>query len=116
MIFFIQLAEPDHFETWASFTTEEREQFFAQMQAFSAAVAERGRVIAGAGLDHPRAAKTVRPGPDRPVTDGPYAEAAEQLGGFYLIDLPDMDTATELARLLPEGKGISIEIRPTTDE
>jgi len=44
------------------------------------------------------------------VTEGPYAEVAEQLGGFYLIDVDSMETALDLARLLPDG--YTIEVRP----
>ena len=44
------------------------------------------------------------------VTDGPYAETVEQLGGFYLVELPDLDAAVEAARLLPSA--YTIEVRP----
>ena len=46
------------------------------------------------------------------MTDGPFAETAEQLGGFYLVDAPDLDVVSELVRLLPE---YTIEIRPTIE-
>jgi len=49
--------------------------------------------------------------PHRMVTDRPFAEAKEQIGGFYLIDVPDLATAIELARLLPPE--YTIEVRPT---
>jgi hypothetical protein len=45
------------------------------------------------------------------VTDGPFAEATEQIGGFYLIDVPDLDIAVELAKLLP--RECNVEVRPT---
>ena len=41
----------------------------------------------------PESARTVRPGPERPVTEGPFAETVEQLGGFWLVDLPDLESA-----------------------
>jgi hypothetical protein len=44
------------------------------------------------------------------VTEGPYAEVAEQLGGFYLIDVDSMETALDLVRVLPEA--YTIEVRP----
>lgn len=47
------------------------------------------------------------------LTDGPYAETVEQLGGFYLIDIGDLDHVTELCSLLPPI--YSIEIRPTME-
>jgi hypothetical protein len=111
---------PDHFEAWAGVSEQQREEFFDGLKAFSAAVSERGSVVGGEGLDHPKTARTVQPGPDRVVTDGPYAETAEQLGGFYVVDLADIETAIELARLLPDrvpgtGSTIGVEVRPAVD-
>jgi hypothetical protein len=53
----------------------------------------------------------VRIGPKREVTitDGPFAEAAEQIGAFYLVEAPDLDTVIELCKVLPS---YAIEIRP----
>ena len=47
------------------------------------------------------------------VTDGPFAEAAEQIGGYYVIDAPDLDTVVDLCRILP---AYDIDIRPVLDE
>ena len=55
----------------------------------------------------------MQPGADRLVTDGPFAETVEQLGGYYLIDAPDLDTAVELAKLLP--REYAVEVRPTVE-
>ncbi len=55
----------------------------------------------------------MQPGADRPVTDGPFTETVEQLGGFYLIDVADLDTAVELAALLP--REYTVEVRPTLE-
>jgi hypothetical protein len=46
------------------------------------------------------------------ITDGPFAEAAEQIGGYYLLDAPDLDTVIELCRVLP---AYDIDIRPVLD-
>jgi hypothetical protein len=46
------------------------------------------------------------------VTDGPFAEAAEHIGGYYLIDAPDLDVVIELCRLLP---AYDIDVRPVLD-
>jgi hypothetical protein len=69
----------------------------------------RGAMAGGEELTRSSAATTVRGGS---VTDGPYAETAEQLGGFYLIEAADLDEAIELARQLPEP---IVEIRPVVD-
>jgi len=111
--FMIQLVEADHYAKWNSAGPEERERLFASLTAFAAAVRERGEVVAGEGLADPSTARTLQPGPERTVTEGPYAETVEQLGGFYVIDVPDMDTAVDLAHLLADH--ITVEIRPTTE-
>lgn len=105
------LREPDAYEQWESLPETTRQQYFDDLQEFGAAVANHGRIIAWAGLDNPKTTKIVGRGAQRAVTDGPYAEVVEQIGGFYLIDVPDIDTATRLAMLLPDI--VSVEIRPT---
>jgi hypothetical protein len=67
-------------------------------------------VVLGDALARPDASVTLRPGAGRPATEGPYAETVEQVGGFYVVDLPDHATAVELARLLPSE--YSVEVRP----
>lgn len=115
MKFLIRVAEPDHFERWAAMTDEERDAVFATFRTYAAAVAERGRVLEGAGLARPEEARTMTPGParSRTVTDGPFAETTELIGGFYLVELPDLDAALETARLLPEE--YRIEVRPVVE-
>lgn len=113
MRFVVLMAETDHYERWHRIGDDERTAVFAAFEAFSNAVAERGTIVAGEGLAPPSEARTLRPGPDRVVTDGPYVESAEQVGGLWIVDLPDLDTAVEVCRLLPES--FSVEIRPATD-
>lgn len=108
---FVSLLEPDHDERWPQATEEERATFFAALEAFSAEVARLGgSVLAGEGLASSAASRTLGPGPERMVTEGPYAESAEQLGGFYLIEVADLDTGVAAARLLPDR--LSVELRP----
>jgi hypothetical protein len=116
MKYLVLMAEEDAFEKWAARSEAEQAEHFACFERFSEAVAARGTMLGGEGLDRPETARTVRPGDGarRPVTEGPYAETVEQLGGFFLVDLPDLDTAVELARLLPAP--YHVEVRPVTDE
>lgn len=81
--------------------------------AFGGQMAQAGVMRGGAGLKSVSTATTVRVTPEgRTVHDGPFAETREQLGGLYMIDVPDLDAAIEWARKLPiAGRG-SIEIRP----
>ena len=46
------------------------------------------------------------------ITDGPFAETKEHLGGFYLVDVPDLDAAIEIAQRIPDVRRGSVEIRP----
>jgi len=111
--FLVLMAEQDHFDTWERADDATRERVYADFRAFSEAVRSRGSIVAGDALDRPATARTVRPGADRAVTDGPFAETVEQLGGFYLIDVPGLDAAVELAALLP--REYTVEVRPTLE-
>ncbi len=69
--------------------------------------------IGGAGLKATSAATTVRKSKGaRTVHDGPFAETKEQLGGYYLIDAPDLDAAIAIAKKVPLLRDGAIEIRP----
>jgi hypothetical protein len=69
--------------------------------------------VSGHELDGRRTAKVVRVRDgERIVTDGPFAETKEILGGVFLIDVPDLDEAIRLAALIPTARHGSVEIRP----
>ena len=69
--------------------------------------------LGGAGLQNTPNATTVRTtGGKQTVHDGPFAETKEQLGGYYLIDVPDLDAAIAIARQIPLYAEGAIEIRP----
>ncbi len=102
---------------WASATDDERAAVFARHDEFAKLLAERGdEIVGGAELAHSGGARTLRParGAEHTVTDGPYAEAAEQLGGFYLVRTDDADGLLEACRVLAVT-GDTIEVRPTVD-
>jgi hypothetical protein len=85
-------------------------------RAFDDEATERGALIACEPLETSSAAKTihVRDDGERLVTDGPFAESKEQLGGFCLLECDDLDEALQWARKVPLRSG-SIEIRPVMD-
>ncbi len=100
---------------WPNLSEAEIRAEMAAHDAFSKAVGEHGTIVAGEALGGSETATTLRHQGGKPdgrlmLTDGPYAEAAEQIGGFYLIDMPDLDQVTELCALLPSW--YSVEIRP----
>lgn len=112
MKYLILLAQDE--SVWPSLSAVEREQYLAAHKAFGDAVQQRSAALAGEAVAASGAATTMRHDGDRTVlTDGPYAEAAEQLGGFYLIDVPDLDEALQLCELLPHE--YTIEVRPVSD-
>ena len=100
---------------WAGATAEQREAYHAAHDAFDEAARTRAKVYGGEALTGIVNATTLRHDPDgnRLVTDGPFAETTEQLGGFYLVDAPDLDTLTDLCDLLPHA--YAIEMRPVAD-
>jgi hypothetical protein len=109
--FLVLLAEADHFDKWDATDEKERARFFRDYKAFADAVRRRGSIVVGDALHRPESARTVQAGEARAVTEGPFAETVEQLGGFYVIDVPDLETAVELAALLP--RDYVVEVRPT---
>jgi hypothetical protein len=88
------------------------DQVMKAHRRFGEQVAERGGTIAGGKALQPTATATTIRGDV--VTDGPFAESKEALGGFYLIEARDLDHAIELARLCPAGSG-GVEVRPVLD-
>ncbi|RJK98077.1 YciI family protein [Vallicoccus soli] len=97
---------------------QEWEEAFAAHGAFSEEVARRGAEITGGQALMPTStATTVRfeGGEAVGVTDGPFVELKEALGGFYVIRCRDLDQALELARLVPMGSG-GVEVRPVMGE
>lgn len=96
---------------WSTASEEVRAEFFEQHGAFSAYVAEHGKELASAALDDTDTATTVRHVDGAVVvSDGPFAETAEMIGGYYEVELPDLDTAIEAVKLLPPT--YALEIRP----
>jgi hypothetical protein len=113
MRFLVLMAEEDHFSRWEASSDAERQSVFDSFRAFTEAVRAQGSVLGGEALASSAEARTLRPGVDRTVTEGPYAETVEQTGGYYLVELPDREAAVELARLLPPA--YTIEVRPVID-
>ena len=91
-------------------------EVMAGYNAFTQEVRDRGVMQAGEALEPTSTATSVRVRDGRPVvTDGPFAETKEALGGFYLLDCKDLDEAIELAAKIPAAKTGTIEIRPIWD-
>ncbi|MBW9053851.1 YciI family protein [Rhizobium mesosinicum] len=81
--------------------------------AYTKALVQAGILTAGAGLTSPETGTILRrKGENHDVQDGPYPEGKESLGGFYVIDVPDLDTALAWATRVPVSEQGSVEIRP----
>jgi hypothetical protein len=112
MNYMITIAETP--ESFADRMGPNAESYWAGWTAYSQAVAQAGIFVSGAGLMGPETATTVRfSGDSRQIEDGPFIDSKEQVGGFFVIDVPDLDTALSWAKRLPMTKGGSAEVRPT---
>ena len=94
-------------------TQDEWNATMTEYNAYTEWLREKGEFIAGEALQPVTDATTVsvRDG-RRIVTDGPFAETKEQLGGFYQIEAPDLDAAIEAAARIPGARWGKIEVRP----
>jgi hypothetical protein len=89
---------PERAADWTAMTAAEKEADIERVRAWFREHASQGRIAGGEELAWPSSARTVRL---RGVTDGPFAETKELLGGFIIVDVPDEATAIEMARTWP---------------
>jgi hypothetical protein len=101
-------------ERWANLPESQRHQIMQEYGAWKQDITTRGHYRAGAKLQPTANATTVRARNGKPaLTDGPFAETKEQLGGYHLIECQDLDEALSIARRIPTLKaGGVIEVRP----
>ena len=97
-------------------TEPEREACYAESAGIARELHGAGKFIAASPLKPVATARSVRMREGkRMVTDGPFAETREALGGFYLIDAKDLDEAIGVAARIPPAKKGTIEIRPVVE-
>lgn len=102
---------PEEFE--ARSHPEKQKEFYASFMPYMKAMREAGICVTGVGLQPPTAATTVRlHNGERTVQDGPFADTKEQLGGFAVIEVSDLDSALAWASRYPAGDGGLVELRP----
>ncbi|MDT7612245.1 MAG: hypothetical protein QOG96_6748 [Pseudonocardiales bacterium] len=100
---------------WESLTESERDEVMTGHGDFIKTIQESGEMIVTQALADPSNTVVVRVRGGVPVvTDGPYLEAKEFLGGYYLVDVASRERAIELAALIPDARfeGLGIEVRP----
>lgn len=92
---------------------EENGKIFQDYMAFGDEITKSGNLVAGDALQPTDTATTVRVRDNKTlVTDGPFAETKEQLGGYYLLECESLDEAIEKAAKIPSATTGSIEVRP----
>ncbi|BAV34677.1 hypothetical protein SCL_2400 [Sulfuricaulis limicola] len=101
-------------ERWANLPESRRDEIMRQYGAWKQEITQSGQYRAGAKLQPTSSATTIRARHGKPtLTDGPFAETKEQLGGYHLIECQDLDEALAVARRIPTlDAGGVIEVRP----
>lgn len=96
-----------------SYGPGEREACFAESKLLVEDMKAKGQYLGASPLRSVSTATSVRVrGGKRMVTDGPFAETREQLGGYYLVDAADLDEAIEIAGRIPGARKGTVEVRP----
>ena len=92
---------------------DKQQAYWAAWPPYSKALKDAGVFVSGAGLQPPETATTLKfRDEQRLVQDGPYADTKEQLGGFFIINVTDLDAALDWAAACPRMPGRVIEVRP----
>jgi hypothetical protein len=103
----------NNMSVYAGWSDEERQALFAEVGAIMTELKESGELIRDMALADPSLTKTVRVRDGvTSTTDGPFAEAKEQFGGFLLVDCDTPERAIEIAARWPDAKYFAMEVRP----
>ena len=103
-------------ETWNERTETERQQIYREYRELIDELKANGKYLAGDQLQSTSTANSVQVRGGKPmITDGPFAETREQLGGYYLIEARDLDEAIGIAERIPPARVGTIEIRPVME-
>jgi hypothetical protein len=98
---------------WDTLTEPDRNQVMTEYTDFTRSIAQSGHLRGGNELQPTPKATTVRVRDKKKVvTDGPFAETKEQLGGYYLVEAKDLEEAIALAARIPSARWGSVEVRP----
>ena len=106
----------DNEQAWARISEAEQRQIYGEYMQFTEDIKASRNYLAGAQLQPVATATSVRVrnGKDL-ITDGPFTETHEQLGGYYLIEAKDLDEATKIAARIPSASFGTIEVRPVVE-
>jgi len=102
--------------SWNALSEAERQQIYLEYRKLRDELQQTGQFVTGSQLQPIGTATTVRVREGKAlVTDGPFAETHEQLGGYFLIEAKNLDEATNIARRIPSARAGSIEVRPLVE-
>jgi hypothetical protein len=103
-------------QRWAELSETERQEVYGEYRQLRQELQSAGHFVGGSQLQPASSATTVRVRDGkRLVTDGPFAETREQLGGYFLIDARDLDEAIAVAARIPTARTGTIEVRPLVE-
>ena len=103
-------------KAWETMPKDEANAVFGEYFAFTEGIKQSGKLLGGEALQPTQTATTVRVRNGKVAsTDGPFAETKEQLGGYYLIEAPDLNDAIQVASKIPGARYGAVEIRPIMD-
>jgi len=103
----------DDEKIWEGMPEDERNAVYGEYGAFTESIKSSGNHVAGDALQPTSTATSVRIRDGKTlVTDGPFAETKEQLGGYYLVEAKDADEALKIAERIPSARYGTIEVRP----
>jgi hypothetical protein len=106
----------DNEQAWTRISETEQRKIYGEYMQFTEDIKASRNYLAGSQL-HPVATASsvrVRDGKEL-ITDGPFAETHEQLGGYYLIEAKDLDEATKIAARIPSARYGTVEVRPLVE-
>ena len=102
-------------EAEAALSPDERRAIVGEHIAYATMLRERGAHVHGEALGDASTGAVVRPGERPIVTDGPFAETKESVGGFYVVEVANREEAIELAGRVPQSPGAAVEVLPIVD-
>jgi hypothetical protein len=103
-------------ESWNALSEAERQQIFMEYRQLREQLQSRGQFVSGSQLQPITTATTVRIRDGKElITDGPFAETHEQLGGYFLIEAQNLDEATSIAARIPSARTGTVEVRPLVE-
>jgi len=102
--------------SWNAIAEAERQQIYLEYRKLRGELEARGQYVTGSQLQPITTATSVRVREGKElITDGPFAETHEQLGGYFLIEAKDLDEATSIAARIPSARTGTIEVRPLVE-